>query len=168
MEQLNETPVKKPKSKLLKIILLSLLAFIALLIIVAFITAVTSSPEENKARDERIKQQEQKEHLEEKAEKEKEKKAEEEEEEKNRKHYGKMDALIQSQVYIETKLKSPGSAKFDSSIDGVIQTNDTTFTVISYVDSQNGYGALLRTHYSCKIIFHPKDDTHDIENAVIK
>lgn len=165
MEQIDKTPTKKPKSKLLKIILLSLLAFIALLIIAAFITAITSSPEESKARDERIKQREQKELLEEKAEKEKQQKAEDE---KNRKHYGKMDALVQSQVYIENKLKSPGSAKFDSSTDGVIQTNDTTFTVISYVDSQNGYGALLRTHYSCKVIFHPKDDTHNIENVVVE
>lgn len=165
MEQFDKTPVKRSKSKLLKIILFSLLAFLALLIIAAFITAVTSSPEENKARDERLKQLEQKEQLEEKAEKEKELK---EEEEKNRKHYSKIDALLQSRVYIENQLKSPGSAEFDSSLDGVVQTNDTTFTVKSYVDSQNGYGALLRTHYSCKIIFHPKDDTHNIYDVVVE
>jgi uncharacterized protein YxeA len=165
MEQFEKTSVKKPKSKLLKIILLSLLALLALIIIAAFITAVTSSPEEKKARNERIKQLEQREKLEEKAEKEKELK---EEEEKNRKNYSKMNALLESQAYIKDQLKSPGSAEFDSSLDGVVQTNDTTFTVKSYVDSQNGYGALLRTHYSCKIIFHPKDDTHNIYDVVVE
>lgn len=158
----NTSKKVKPKlSKPFKIILFSLLSIIVLLLLAAFITAITSTPEEIKARNERVREREQKEQLEEKAEKEKEQK---EEEEKNRKHYSKFDALSNTQSQIEEYLKSPGSAEFDSSTDGVIQVNDTTFTVKSYVDSQNGFGALLRTHYSCKIIFHPKTDTHNVEN----
>lgn len=163
MKQTDKTPAKKTKS--LRIILIVLLAFITILILVAIVSAITSSPEEIEARNKRIKDREQKEQLEKKT---KELKVQKAEEERSRKHYSKMDALIQSQVYIENKLKSPGSAKFDSSTDRIIQTNDTTFTVISYVDSQNGYGALLRTHYSCKVIFHSKDDTHNIENAIME
>lgn len=84
------------------------------------------------------------------------------------KKYTKIDALVQSQGYIEKKLLSPGSANFETGTEGVAQINDTIFTVNSYVDSQNGFGALIRTRYSCKMTFHPKTDTHDIENIVMK
>jgi PBP1b-binding outer membrane lipoprotein LpoB len=84
------------------------------------------------------------------------------------KKYEKMDALVQAQVHIESKLKSPSTAEFGGGVDGVIQTNDTTFTVIGTVDSQNSFGAMMRSNYSCKVIFHPKTDTHDIENVLIQ
>ena len=156
------TPKKGlPKlSKPYRIILLSLLSIIILLLVAAFITAITATPEEVKARKEKLKEID---------------KQEKQEEEKERlkelkkitdsKTYSKLNALVGSQTYIEGMLKSPGSAKFDSSLDGVIQINDTTFTVKSYVDSQNGFGALLRTHYSCKVVFHRKDDTYNVENV---
>lgn len=165
MKPSNQLPLKKTKSTSLKIILISLLAFIALLIIAAFVTAITSSPEEKKAREERIKENDRQEQIENEAEKAKELR---EKEEINKKQYTKIDALIQSRVYIQNKLRSPGSAEFDSSIDGVKQINDTTFTVSSYVDSQNGFGALLRSEYSLKIIFHPSEDTHDVKDIILK
>jgi len=84
------------------------------------------------------------------------------------KKYDETDALVHSHVYIQNKLLSPASAQFEIGTDGVKKINDTTFTVDSYVDSQNKFGALLRSEYSLKIIFHPKEDTHDIVDAVIK
>lgn len=83
------------------------------------------------------------------------------------KKYTKEDALAHSQVFIESKLSSPASAKFDSSIEEIVQINDTIFRVNSFVDSQNGFGALIRSKYSCNVIFHPKTDTHDIINVKI-
>ncbi len=90
------------------------------------------------------------------------------EEENKVKTYDKIDALTHAQIYIKDKLKSPASAEFEGGADGVTKVNDTTFIVIGTVDSQNSFGAMLRSNYSCKVIFHPKTDTHDIENAIIQ
>ena len=90
------------------------------------------------------------------------------EEENKIKTYDKIDALTHAQIYIKSKLKSPASAEFEGGADGVIKINDTTFTVMGAVDSQNSFGAMLRSNYSCKVIFHPKTDTHDIENVIIQ
>lgn len=89
-------------------------------------------------------------------------------EENKVKTYDKIDALTHAQIYIKSKLKSPASAEFEGGADGVIKINDTTFTVMGTVDSQNSFGAMLRSNYSCKVIFHPKTDTHDIENVIIQ
>ena len=85
-----------------------------------------------------------------------------------KKTYDKIEALSHAQVYIKDKLKSPATAEFSGGVDGVTQSNDTTFTVLGAVDSQNGFGAILRSKYSCKVIFHPATNTHDIVNAVIE
>jgi hypothetical protein len=84
------------------------------------------------------------------------------------KTYDKIDALTHAQIYIKGKLKSPASAEFEGGADGVTKVNDTTFIVIGTVDSQNSFGAMLRSNYSCKVIFHPKTDTHDIENVIMQ
>jgi len=89
-------------------------------------------------------------------------------EENKIKTYDKIDALTHAQIYIKSKLKSPASAEFEGGADGVIKINDTTFTVMGAVDSQNSFGAMLRSNYSCKVIFHSKTDTHDIENVIIQ
>ena len=156
----------KPKlSKPFKIILLSLLGVIILLLVVAFITAITSTPEENKARNERIKEREQKEQFEEKAEKEKEQK---EEDEKNRKHYSKLNALVCAHDFVKGQLKSPSTAEFEGGEEGVIQVNDTVFTVKGTVDSQNSFGAMLRANFSCRVVFYPKTETCTTLDIVIK
>ncbi len=69
--------------------------------------------------------------------------------------FTKQDAVVQSHLCVEKLLKSPGSAKFAYQPDETIeQINDTTFIVLSYVDSQNEFGALMRTYYKCKVIGH--------------
>lgn len=66
----------------------------------------------------------------------------------------KQDAVVESHLVVQKLLKSPGSADFPFQPDETIdQLNDSTFIVLSYVDSQNSFGALLRSHYKCKIIF---------------
>ncbi len=73
-----------------------------------------------------------------------------------------------SQMAVENALVSPGSAQFpvfDRSM--LIKTNDTTYKVRSYVDSQNRMGGLMRGYYSCKIIYHPKTKSYDYTNLKI-
>ncbi len=65
----------------------------------------------------------------------------------------KQDAVVQSHLCVEKLLKSPGSSKFPYQPDETIdQLNDSTFIVLSYVDSQNDFGAIKRTYYKCKVV----------------
>lgn len=68
---------------------------------------------------------------------------------------------------VENKLKSPRSAKFAFSAisDGVtITKSDNTYTVISYVDAENSYGASIRTNF---IVTLEKDGYGDKATFVV-
>ncbi len=67
------------------------------------------------------------------------------------------EALVSSRHFVKEKLKSPSTAEFGESTEYVFQSNDSQFVVKSYVDSQNGFGAMLRTNYSCVMTFKPND-----------
>lgn len=56
-------------------------------------------------------------------------------------------AMATAQTFVRQRLKSPSSARFPSGTRGVSSTSDCRYTVRSYVDAQNGFGAELRTHY---------------------
>jgi uncharacterized protein YgiM (DUF1202 family) len=59
--------------------------------------------------------------------------------------------------FVKQRLKSPGSAKFpgiwDGKRDHVTKLGNREYRINSYVDSQNGFGAMLRTNWSCIIFF---------------
>lgn len=55
------------------------------------------------------------------------------------------------QKFIEAGLRSPGSAKHPAYTDEAVSDQDPIYVVTSMVDSQNGFGALLRTHYRCEV-----------------
>ena len=66
----------------------------------------------------------------------------------------KQSAVVQSHLCVKDYLKSPATAEFPFQPDETIeQTNDSTFVVLSYVDSQNSFGALVRMYYKCKVIY---------------
>ena len=46
--------------------------------------------------------------------------------------------------------------------------NDTTFIVTGYVDSQNSFGAELRSNYSCKIVYLDKLNMVRCDDLVIE
>lgn len=55
---------------------------------------------------------------------------------------------------VEKNLASPGSAKFASMGDGSVKVSKTgacEYRVESHVDSQNGFGALLRTNFTITV-----------------
>jgi hypothetical protein len=60
-------------------------------------------------------------------------------------------ASIIAMSIIKRKLKAPSTAKF-SSTGYVGETfTDNTYSILSYVDAQNSYGAEIRTHYKIKL-----------------
>ena len=61
----------------------------------------------------------------------------------------KIDSFYMAQQFIEPQLKSPSSAKFGSMYDcGEPNQNQYGSWVVNcYVDSQNGFGVMIRTKY---------------------
>lgn len=63
-------------------------------------------------------------------------------------------AQIMSRHFVKPRLASPSTAKFPSYHDsGVSVTThgDCTFTVRSYVDAQNAFGAMIRNRYTARM-----------------
>lgn len=56
---------------------------------------------------------------------------------------------------IKSSLKAPRTAKFAWSHD-VVRTGACSFRVTSFVDAQNGFGALIRTHYAIEAEWTPQ------------
>ncbi len=69
------------------------------------------------------------------------------------------EAYVVSHEFIERYLLSPGSSKypFEAPNEVTKYSGDSIYTVESYVDSQNGFGALLRTQYSAKVKYNGSD-----------
>lgn len=63
-------------------------------------------------------------------------------------------ALIFSRMYVKEHLKSPKTADFASFTASHCTklTDGKTYKIASYVDSQNGFGAMIRTRYYVKLI----------------
>ena len=63
-------------------------------------------------------------------------------------------AFVMSQSFVEKKLKSPSTAKFPSYSDEgvkVVYEGECKHKVLAYVDSQNSFGAMLRTKYYAEV-----------------
>ena len=82
--------------------------------------------------------------------------------------YTKARAQVMAQYFIEQRLTSPASAEYQPFWDSMQKINDTTFTVYGYVDSQNGYGAMMRSSYSCIMTVYPYKEIWKCENLIIK
>lgn len=69
--------------------------------------------------------------------------------------------------WVKQRLKSPGSAKFASYHEtGFIGSDSGPWTVSGYVDSQNSFGAFLRSNYVCRMRF--EGETARLEHLEIK
>lgn len=58
--------------------------------------------------------------------------------------------------FVKKSLKSPSSASFaglSEKPNHVKYIGNDTYLITSYVDSQNGFGAMIRSNYTCKIQF---------------
>jgi len=55
-----------------------------------------------------------------------------------------------SETLVKQRLKSPSTASFNNYPD-ITYIGDSSFKVISYVDSQNSFGAMLRTKFEATV-----------------
>jgi len=68
-------------------------------------------------------------------------------------------ASVMIEDFVKARLKSPSTADFQGVWSGrKITKNGTEYTTRSYVDSQNGFGAMLRTNFVCTVKQISKDE----------
>ncbi len=81
----------------------------------------------------------------------------------------KMLAYNYAEHFVKQRLKSPSTAEFPGifeKADHITELGNDEYLINSWVDSQNSFGAMIRSKFSCKIIF--KDDKVRVENLVIE
>lgn len=63
--------------------------------------------------------------------------------------YSDTEVYVDAKAIIEKALKAPSTAKYPSSSDAKIERSENNrFKVTSYVDSQNSFGAMIRSDWS--------------------
>lgn len=67
-----------------------------------------------------------------------------------------LDARIACQDLVSKRLKSPSTAKFGGEDESLVSG---TWTATGTVDSQNGFGAMIRGSYTCTMTFNPAKDS---------
>lgn len=79
------------------------------------------------------------------------------------------EAFVFSQEIISNKLKSPASAEFPSITDENVRVvrNDKKYTILSFVDSQNSFGAQMRAKYICEMTYLPESNIFKVTKATI-
>ena len=61
------------------------------------------------------------------------------------------EVCVEAQMQLKNYLKSPSTAEFPScSTFSITKSENETYTVSSYVDSQNGFGAMIRSNWALK------------------
>lgn len=88
---------------------------------------------------------------------------------KQKKKFDRSDAIYESHQYVKDGLVSPSTADFDYDRNAAAAIiNDSTFYVAGTVDSQNRMGAMIRSNYSCTIIYHEYNGTSNCIGLEIK
>lgn len=69
-------------------------------------------------------------------------------------------ACVMAEKLIKPQLKSPSSAEFDyADCKENAHRSGDTWTIRSYVDADNSFGAHIRTYYTAKLTNTPPSDT---------
>lgn len=80
-------------------------------------------------------------------------------------------AFVMSQNFVRQRLKSPSSADFPYITDRrvrVLADGKCGFQVSAYVDSQNGFGAMIRSVYQAKISYDRKSKLWSVSELTIQ
>jgi hypothetical protein len=64
-----------------------------------------------------------------------------------------MEAFIVSQDFVSSELKTPSEAEYPTFNDSFVTISGNIYTIRSYVDSQNSFGANIRSSYTCILKF---------------
>lgn len=76
-------------------------------------------------------------------------------------------AIAVAKAEVKGKLKSPSSAKFPSSFsEYIITKTEDTYTVKSYVEASNSFGAMLKINYSIQFTMTGKE-TYKVNSVII-
>ncbi len=78
------------------------------------------------------------------------------------------DACAYAQVFVKRQLKAPSTAKFPYCSTATIVHDGNTWTVLSYVDAQNSFGAMLRSEFIAVIEYRPGTKEWYPTNVVIR
>lgn len=74
---------------------------------------------------------------------------------------GKSAADAMAKHFVTQRLKAPSTAKFPRYDEtSVLITGACEYTIQSYVDAQNGFGAMIRNQYSAEIRYDPMQNTY--------
>lgn len=78
-------------------------------------------------------------------------------------------AYIMMETFIKRRLKSPSTADFQGLWSGrTVTKSHTVYSTRSYVDSQNGFSAMIRTKFWCQVKQISEDDWELVAFKVIK
>ncbi|QVY64230.1 hypothetical protein [Polaribacter sp. Q13] len=66
-------------------------------------------------------------------------------------YFSNEQATYAAQQFVEKQLKSPSTAKFPSLNKANVEKLNNIYTISSYVDSQNSFGAIIRSNYVVKL-----------------
>ena len=73
---------------------------------------------------------------------------------KDRDH-AEIDAYVTAKEFVTARLKAPSTAKFPGMFDQdekqTVSLGNGRYRVHSWVDSQNSFGAMIRTHWTCEL-----------------
>lgn len=70
-------------------------------------------------------------------------------------------AWVVCQQFVEDRLTSPSTADYPAAYsDYTTQLSTKQFKVDAYVDSQNGFGAMVRTDFVCTVTYQGNDNWH--------
>lgn len=73
-------------------------------------------------------------------------------------------AGVMCEEFIEERLVSPGSAEFQSAGEYTVTGTGNDYVVSGYVDSDNAFGASLRSDWTCEISYTPADEMWTLVN----
>ena len=62
-----------------------------------------------------------------------------------------IEAFVYAQEQIEMQIKSPSSAEWPTASESLQKRDGNIYTFKSYFDSQNSFGAMIRTKYICVV-----------------
>lgn len=69
----------------------------------------------------------------------------------NKTWISKHEARVYAEMVVESRLKAPSTAEFSHLRDTKIEPIENGFKITGHVDSQNSFGAMLRSEYSVEI-----------------
>lgn len=77
------------------------------------------------------------------------------------------EAKYLSEEIVKENLKSPSTASFSNLRETQITQVDNGYKVSGYVDSENGFGAMIRSNYTVVVIYLPETEEYEYHDLQI-